>query len=153
MATMGRPGVSPKEKAEPWRRWRRGETLSDIGRALGQPAGSIRGVLEPLGGIAPYLRFRQPARGPARAPFGTARTVLNQKHRREARKVLRGRADTHACERRVHHAMFDAGQSEASAVDGLAAIGKFEQLVQRRLERLLGKESVLDGVSLMCAAG
>ena len=35
MARTGRPGLSPEQKTELWQRWKAGETLSDIGRALG----------------------------------------------------------------------------------------------------------------------
>lgn len=53
MAQMGRPGLSATEKAELWRRWRNGESLSDIGRALARHAGSIHGVVALRGGISP----------------------------------------------------------------------------------------------------
>lgn len=38
MARTGRPGLSHEQKAELWQRWKAGETLSDIGRALGKHA-------------------------------------------------------------------------------------------------------------------
>ena len=60
MAQLGRPGLSPKEKAELWRRWRQGESLSDIARALKKGGGSIFGVLRLRGGIAPVERERSP---------------------------------------------------------------------------------------------
>lgn len=53
MAQMGRPGMSPQEKAELWKRWKQGESLSDIARALSKGGGSIFGVLRLRGGIAP----------------------------------------------------------------------------------------------------
>ncbi len=34
MAHMGRPELSPDEKSEVWQRWRSGESLSGIGRAI-----------------------------------------------------------------------------------------------------------------------
>lgn len=58
MAQMGRPGLSASEKAELWRRWKEGQTLSEIGRALGKHAGSIHGVLSLNGGILPAKRKR-----------------------------------------------------------------------------------------------
>lgn len=60
MAQLGRPGLSPKEKAELWRRWKNGESLSDIARALKKGGGSIFGVLRLRGGIAPAARQRSP---------------------------------------------------------------------------------------------
>lgn len=58
MAQLGRPGLPPQEKAELWRRWKRGESLSDIARALKKGGGSIFGVLRLCGGIAPAVRQR-----------------------------------------------------------------------------------------------
>lgn len=58
MAQMGRPGLSASQKAELWRRWKAGQSLSDIGRALGKHAGSIHGVVSSSGGIIPAVRRR-----------------------------------------------------------------------------------------------
>ena len=53
MARMGRPGFSDGQKSELWQRWKAGESLSDIGRALGKHAASIFGVVVSKGGIVP----------------------------------------------------------------------------------------------------
>ena len=58
MARMGRPGLSSAQKAELWQRWKSGQSLSDIGRALGKHAGSVHGVLSANGGILPATRCR-----------------------------------------------------------------------------------------------
>src|SRR6187397_244176 len=58
MARLGRPGLSAGQKAELWRRWKNGQSLSDIGRALGKHAGSVHGVVASNGGIAPLARCR-----------------------------------------------------------------------------------------------
>ena len=58
MARMGRPGLSDAQKAELWRRWKEGQTLSEIGLALSKHAGSIHGVVLAKGGIAPVARRR-----------------------------------------------------------------------------------------------
>jgi IS30 family transposase len=60
MARTGRPGLSQDQKAELWRRWKAGETLSDIGRALGRHAASVFGVISAKGGFAPVARSRRP---------------------------------------------------------------------------------------------
>ena len=49
-------GLSANEKSEIWRRWKAGETLHEIGRALDKPHGSIRCLLLPRGGIPPAVR-------------------------------------------------------------------------------------------------
>jgi IS30 family transposase len=58
MAQMGRPGLSASQKAELWQRWKSGQSLSEIGRALGKHAGSVFGVLASHGGITPPTRRR-----------------------------------------------------------------------------------------------
>ena len=51
---MGRPGgLSEAGKKELWERWKAGESISDIPRALKKPPGSIHGMLKAQGGIAP----------------------------------------------------------------------------------------------------
>jgi IS30 family transposase len=52
--------LSLEQKAELWRRWKAGETLSDIGRALGKHAASVFGVVAAKGGFAPGARSRRP---------------------------------------------------------------------------------------------
>ena len=64
MAQMGRPGLSLAQKKELWRRWKEGESLSEIGRALGKHAGSIHGVVKANGGIVPTTRM-SPSRSSA----------------------------------------------------------------------------------------
>jgi len=58
MAQIGRPGLSAERKAELWERWKNGQSLSDIGNALGKHAASIFGVVARSGGIAPATRRR-----------------------------------------------------------------------------------------------
>ena len=58
MAQRGRPGLSDGQKAELWHRWKNGQSLSDIGRALSKHAGSIHGVVSARGGIVPRQRRR-----------------------------------------------------------------------------------------------
>lgn len=58
MGQMGRPGLSAAQKADLWQRWKQGQSLSEIGRALGKHAGSIHGVLSSNGGFTPPVRRR-----------------------------------------------------------------------------------------------
>ncbi|MGH2796985.1 MAG: IS30 family transposase, partial [Thermoleophilaceae bacterium] len=44
MAQLGRPGLSAEQKRELWQRWKAGQSLSEIGRALEKQAASIHGV-------------------------------------------------------------------------------------------------------------
>ncbi len=58
MEERRRRGLSGRERSELWRRWKRGQSLSDIGRALGKAPGSVHGFLSAKGGIAPIARRR-----------------------------------------------------------------------------------------------
>lgn len=60
MARTGRPGLWHEQRAELWQRWKAGETLSDIGRALGKHAASVFGVVAAKDGFAPAPRSRKP---------------------------------------------------------------------------------------------
>src|SRR5450756_751920 len=58
MAQMSRPGLTLSQKKELWQRWKEGQSLSEIGRALGKHAGSIHGVIKVNGGVVPAARTR-----------------------------------------------------------------------------------------------
>src|ERR1700685_1584562 len=51
-------GLSAKEKSDIWSRWKAGQSLHEIGRALDKPHTSIRCLLLPRGGIPPAARRR-----------------------------------------------------------------------------------------------
>lgn len=58
MKVTRRRGLSLLERGELWKRWKEGQSLSDIGRALGKAAASVYGFLSTTGGIAPRARHR-----------------------------------------------------------------------------------------------
>lgn len=51
--------LSGAQKRELWERWRRGETLAEIGRALGRSQPRVYSILKAEGGIAPAERRRR----------------------------------------------------------------------------------------------
>lgn len=51
-------GLTSSQKRDLWERWKKGQSLSEIGRALGKHAASISGMLTVHGGIAPANRSR-----------------------------------------------------------------------------------------------
>jgi Helix-turn-helix domain len=53
-----RYGLSAAQKTDIWRRWKAGESLHEIGRALGKDHGSIHFLLSQHGGIVPAIRRR-----------------------------------------------------------------------------------------------
>jgi len=52
--------VSEADRAEMWRRWKAGESLSEISRALGHHYTSLRSVVVGCGGVIPRSRRRAP---------------------------------------------------------------------------------------------
>lgn len=58
MARLGRPGLSGAQRRELWERWKAGDSISEIGRALFKNPGSVHGVLAQGGGIYRPTRKR-----------------------------------------------------------------------------------------------
>jgi IS30 family transposase len=59
MLIKGKPrGLSAEQKAELWKRWKAGQSLNEIGRALGKDHVVVHFVLARHGGIAPPIRRR-----------------------------------------------------------------------------------------------
>jgi IS30 family transposase len=58
MDERGRICLTPEQHRELWARWKAGESLSDIGRALGRVRSGIHHWLASRGGIAPAIRRR-----------------------------------------------------------------------------------------------
>jgi IS30 family transposase len=58
MDQRGRIGLTAQQHRELWDRWKAGESLSDIGRALGRVRSGIHQWLASRGGIAPPVRRR-----------------------------------------------------------------------------------------------
>ncbi len=58
MARLGRPGMTDAQKDEIWRRWRKGGSLNDIGRAVGKFPASIFWLVRLHGGVTPPTRYR-----------------------------------------------------------------------------------------------
>lgn len=60
MSAVIRLALSEPEQVELWRRYRNGESCSQIGRAFGRGPGSIRDIVERAGGFSPRPRVRHP---------------------------------------------------------------------------------------------
>jgi IS30 family transposase len=59
MGGCGQRGLASNQRRELWTRWQEGQSLSEIGRALGKRASSVFGVVRASGGIAPAARRRR----------------------------------------------------------------------------------------------
>lgn len=73
MAQRRRPRLTERQRDEIWARWHAGQTLTDIGEALGRYAGAVRGVLVAHGGVPRPARTRA-----ARVLSSTEREVISR---------------------------------------------------------------------------
>ncbi len=60
MAQASRPGLTAEQKREMWSRWKAGQSLSEIGRALGRERSAIHRMVATTGGYVPLDRRRSP---------------------------------------------------------------------------------------------
>ena len=58
MAWRRSRGLAPEQRYELWRRWREGQTLTEIAEALGKQPGSVLGTIRASGGYSPRDRTR-----------------------------------------------------------------------------------------------
>jgi DNA-binding CsgD family transcriptional regulator len=58
MAYRARIKYTPEQRAEIWNRWKKGDSMTSIGRLFDRPSSSIFNMLEPTGGIRPPVRKR-----------------------------------------------------------------------------------------------
>jgi transposase, IS30 family len=87
MIERKRGGLSAEQKVDLWSRWKAGQSLHEIGRALGKDHVVIQFLLARHGGIAPAARRRSrrrshwqsaktsPAESPAAARCGSSPNV------------------------------------------------------------------------------
>lgn len=60
MGRSRRAGLSAAEEAELWRRWREGQSLNEIGRALGRFHSTLSRAVRSTGGFTPPIHKRNP---------------------------------------------------------------------------------------------
>ena len=72
------PRLTAAQKAEVWRRWRHGESLNAIGRALGRIAKVVRYEVARTGGVAPHARHRSRLEGPTRTRMACSASICRR---------------------------------------------------------------------------
>lgn len=117
MAQFGRPGLSVSQKAEAWQQWKIGHSLSDMGRALGNHAGSIHRIVSSHGGIfsAPRRRSRLALTLPEREEI--SRGLAANKSIRQIAALIR-RPPSTVCRELARHG--ERRQSRAVVADAEA---------------------------------
>jgi IS30 family transposase len=89
-----RRALSMTAKADMWARWKAGESMSDIGRALGKPPASIFALLAVHGGIARPPRRRAPRALTAAEREQISRGLAAEQSIREIARTLERPAST-----------------------------------------------------------
>jgi IS30 family transposase len=51
-------GLAPEQVADMWRRWKEGQSLREIGLAIGRDSGTVHWHIKQRGGLAPHVRVR-----------------------------------------------------------------------------------------------
>ena len=143
MAQMGRPGLSVYEKSEVWKRWRSGESLSGIGRAIDKHPASVFGILKMHGGIAPAARCRSPRTLCLKEREEISRGIAAEKSMRDIAKQLGRSVSTISREINRHGGIhgYRAAQADEQAWDWakrpkrcrLAQSARLRQTVARKL--------------------
>jgi len=112
-------GLSHRQKAELWRRWKAGECTADIARALEVPGNRVSNVLCANGGMAPALRSRSLVGLTALEREEISRGIA-AKHSARCIASRLGRAAstiTREINRNGGRTAYRAGEAEASAWD------------------------------------
>jgi IS30 family transposase len=146
MAEMGRPGLSLKQKLELWNRWKRGESISDIGRALGKQAGSIFGVLKLRGGIYEPPRRRSRLSLTIAEREEISRGIAAERSIRNIAIVIGRSPSTVSREiaRNGGRSRYRAADAESEAWDRARRPKSCKLANSRRLQRIVARKFSLD---------
>jgi IS30 family transposase len=140
---MGRPQPwKPHQRRELWERWKAGEPLLEIARALSRPPMSVYGVLRRSGGIAPMVRRRSDRALSLKEREEISRAVAAGHSLRSVARALHRAPSTISREVRRHSALggYRACEADERAWD-LGLRPKACKLTQhRRLQRVVARK-------------
>ncbi|MFI6850678.1 IS30 family transposase, partial [Kitasatospora sp. NPDC050467] len=163
MARLGRPGMSDTQKRELWDRWKAGESISEISRALGRPPGSIFTIIKSNGGYVPPVRQRRPGQLTLHERESISRGLARGDSIREIARTL-GRAPSTVSReitRNKGGARYRAVDAEDRAWDRarrrqpclLASNGPLRDFVAEKLAEDWSPEQISGHLAKVCAAG
>lgn len=146
MAQMGRPGLTSFQKAELWQRWKSGQSLSEIGLALGKHAGSVHGVLSTHGGIVPVVRRRSRLALTLAEREEISRGIATDTSIRQIAARIDRSPSTVSREiaRYGDRARYRASEADSQAWDQARRPKRCRLAVHRRLQRIVAKKLSLD---------
>ncbi len=146
MAQMGRPGLSASQKRELWHRWKHGQSLSEIARALEKHPGSIHGVVAANGGIVPLERRRsRSALSPLEREEISRGIAAGHSMRKVARSIRRAPSTvSREIARNGGRARYRASAADQKAWDRARRPKRCRLAVCRPLRELVAKKLSLD---------
>lgn len=139
-------GLSTEQRAELWQRWKEGQSLSDIARALGKPPGSVHVFLAARGGIAPPGRVRRPLALTGREREEISRQVCSGSSIRQIARLLRRAPSTISREigRNGGREAYRAGAADSRAWSEARRPKVCKLRHHRRLQRVVAQKLKLD---------
>jgi len=146
MSQLGRPGLSVGQKEELWQRWKDGESLSEIGRALGKHAASIHGVVRLKGGFAPVPRRRSRLALTLEEREEVSRGIAADASIREIAATIDRAPSTVSRELCRNHGRrrYRAAQADAMAWDRTCRPKRCLLAKNRRLQRVVAERLAMD---------
>ena len=145
--TQGRyVALSGAQRTELWRRWRAGESLHTIGRALDRPHTSIHCLLAHHGGIVPAVRRRSLLVLSAVEREDISRGIASGSSIRDIAKVLERAASTVSREVARHGGRpeYRANEADQRAWDSALRPKRCLLAIHGKLRKLVASKLILD---------
>ena len=139
-------GLSAIEKIDMWRRWKKGETLHEIGRAFDKPHTSIRCLLLPRGGIPPAIRRRSRLALTRSEREDISRGIASRSSIRDIAKGLQRAASTVSREVARHGGRpeYRAHEADDQAWESALRPKKCLLALHRRLREIVASKLILE---------
>ena len=141
-----RYGLSTAQGTEIWRRWKAGESLHEIGRAIGKDHGSIQFLLSQHGGIAPAVRRRSVRTLTLAGREDISRGIASGSSIREIARGLQRAASTVSREVARHggRPLYRAGKADRRAWESALRPRPCLLALRRKLRMIVASKLILD---------
>jgi IS30 family transposase len=146
MAQRRRWKLSPEQRSELWKRWKAGESLHAIGRALGKEHHVIHFLLARHGGIAPPMRSRSPRALTLAEREDISRGIASGESIRGIAKGLRRAVSTVSREVARHggRPLYRASEADQQAWDSALRPKVCLLAVHSKLQEIVAGKLILD---------
>jgi IS30 family transposase len=141
-----RYGLSTAQRTDIWRRWKAGESLHEIGRAIGKNHGSIQFLLSQHGGIAPAVRRRSVRTLTLAEREDISRGIASGSSIREIARGLQRAASTVSREVARHggRPLYRAGEADRRAWESALRPRPCLLALRRKLRMIVASKLILD---------